>query len=537
MKKLKPLHPHYAFENLPTVYDEDAVTALELCARTAGKTNECVEAFNEHLDECQQTYDKHLEACKQHSAEQDKDIQDAVDYMKVNLEETTERLFNEAVEAGIIDSIPTQTYDKMTHGTFNVRLLGAKGDGVNDDTNAIQFAVDSASTGSGSTVYFPPGKYRITRPITITHHTRLIGAGKRGSSNNGYSGTHIIGDFDGEAVITTGVTTANVFGMEIRDLRVARADNRSIRYGIYLMNASESYLHNVTVNGGFVTGIYFHGGISQLDNLYICANNIGLALHEAHAVTVSNLNSWINNERAINLTGSCCNVTIRDSWIENSQFGVYMGNEGGALMAYDISILNTSYTVNADENYTEPRFIQTYDSTDNAYCVQGLNVKGCVCKCYVSAFPVWLESNHYTIKANFEDCMFFTHGVISCAIRVVGSFDCVTVKNVHAQNYDGTVYNVIDGGSYMEIKPNTKYIEVNTGYPIKLGSINTPLQSFDAGQFYYKDGLLRITNGASADIIPVQGASVSNSSATTVEELKTAFNNLLSVLRNCKVIK
>jgi len=42
---------------------------------------------------------------------------------------------------------------------YNVRELGAAGDGVSKDTPAIQKAVDLAHADSGGTVYFPPGTY------------------------------------------------------------------------------------------------------------------------------------------------------------------------------------------------------------------------------------------------------------------------------------------------------------------------------------------------------------------------------------------
>ena len=47
---IKPLNHHYSLENPASVYDEEALTALELAARTTAKVNETVEAFNE-LDE------------------------------------------------------------------------------------------------------------------------------------------------------------------------------------------------------------------------------------------------------------------------------------------------------------------------------------------------------------------------------------------------------------------------------------------------------------------------------------------------------
>jgi hypothetical protein len=50
---------------------------------------------------------------------------------------------------------------------INVRKDGAKGDGVTDDTAAIQASFDRIKGGviMGATLYFPPGRYRITRTI------------------------------------------------------------------------------------------------------------------------------------------------------------------------------------------------------------------------------------------------------------------------------------------------------------------------------------------------------------------------------------
>lgn len=59
----------------------------------------------------------------------------------------------------------------------NVREFGAVGDGVADDTTAIQAAIDAAEAGSIKTVVMPPGSYRITD--TIEHRAGVVvrGAG------------------------------------------------------------------------------------------------------------------------------------------------------------------------------------------------------------------------------------------------------------------------------------------------------------------------------------------------------------------------
>lgn len=66
----------------------------------------------------------------------------------------------------------------------NVKDYGAKGDGATDDSNAINLAIsqgDRCGPGCGSStispaiVYFPPGKYLISRPLLQFYYTQFIG--------------------------------------------------------------------------------------------------------------------------------------------------------------------------------------------------------------------------------------------------------------------------------------------------------------------------------------------------------------------------
>lgn len=67
---------------------------------------------------------------------------------------------------------------------FNVKALGAVGDGVTDDTVACQLAISSAVTAGGGTIFFPRGSYRITASLTvITGQSKLafVGVGRSAS--------------------------------------------------------------------------------------------------------------------------------------------------------------------------------------------------------------------------------------------------------------------------------------------------------------------------------------------------------------------
>jgi len=55
---------------------------------------------------------------------------------------------------------------------LNVRILGAKGDGVTDETATFQYALRT-----GNVVYVPPGTYRITQPLSVPSATSIVGAG------------------------------------------------------------------------------------------------------------------------------------------------------------------------------------------------------------------------------------------------------------------------------------------------------------------------------------------------------------------------
>jgi hypothetical protein len=64
-------------------------------------------------------------------------------------------------------------YEGLGSGSFlNVKSLGATGDGVNDDTAAIQNAIQSAA---GRVIYFPHGTYIVLDTITIPPGTRIVG--------------------------------------------------------------------------------------------------------------------------------------------------------------------------------------------------------------------------------------------------------------------------------------------------------------------------------------------------------------------------
>ncbi len=187
--------------------------------------------------------------------------------------------------------------DALNYKVFrNVKDFGAKGDGVTDDTSAIQTAISSnsrcssASDCQGSTsepglVYFPQGTYLVSATLQSDYYTQLVGDPTGGQ----LSTIKCSSDFKGGYVIDTdpytqgGVLTwpANEnFFREIRNIRIDMTSvNPSVNLnGIHWPVAQATNLQNVVFqmstaegtqhqgilmesgSGGFMGDLVFYGG-------------------------------------------------------------------------------------------------------------------------------------------------------------------------------------------------------------------------------------------------------------------------------------
>lgn len=108
---------------------------------------------------------------------------------------------------------PNRSVQDKLNERISVKDFGAVGDGSNDDTTAIQDALDYAlgiglTTGMGTEVFVPSGLYKITDTINVHSHVRLKGegsdtysAGQGGSEIKWYGATN--GGTDKCAIITS----------------------------------------------------------------------------------------------------------------------------------------------------------------------------------------------------------------------------------------------------------------------------------------------------------------------------------------------
>ncbi|MCW1383266.1 glycoside hydrolase family 55 protein [Novosphingobium sp. KCTC 2891] len=93
-----------------------------------------------------------------------------------------------AIANGDLPYARTGTYGGTTIGrklqeTVSVRDFGAKGDGITDDTAALQAAFSAAAAGTVGHLFLPDGTYKITSAITL-NQANIIGMRVIGSSRD-----------------------------------------------------------------------------------------------------------------------------------------------------------------------------------------------------------------------------------------------------------------------------------------------------------------------------------------------------------------
>lgn len=126
---------------------------------------------------------------------------------------------------------------------LNVKDFGARGDGVADDTEAVQEAIESVPD-RGGTLFFPSGAYRITSSLTVRNPgIRLLGEGpvSHNESLNGAGGrgSMMIADGDGMTLLCIGhgLTEVDQSGPSIEHMNFAdRTDGTATLLRIRLSN-------------------------------------------------------------------------------------------------------------------------------------------------------------------------------------------------------------------------------------------------------------------------------------------------------------
>lgn len=224
----------------------------------------------------------------------------------------------------------TQTeFDKYVAPVINVKGYGAVGDGVTDDTAAIQDAFNDVT--EHGIVYFPTGDYLITSSITVSKDNIKVNFGTSNIIANLSSGGQVFSfGTSGDGSIVSGLqifggifelsnpsSTANTVYLAIKGTKNFKIKDCILKNvsngGIYVeAGCEDGLIDGITIDGksGYSTirGIWLNGGTasdyaSQLvDISSITRNAIPVPIYAVKNVTISN-----------------CNITL-------SAYGVYLIN-------------------------------------------------------------------------------------------------------------------------------------------------------------------------------------------------------------------
>lgn len=151
--------------------------------------------------------------------------------------------------------------------TINVKDFGAQGNGVNNDTAAIQSAIASLAAKGGGTVFFPEGTYNVTTINLNVRGVKLQGSGWTGTRIQGTSPVskiiNVTTDFcgvEGMQIEFNGVTPENMNAIGVyskgNELCVRDVKIQNIAIGVYLDNAVIAYLENFYIQKFSQAAIY-----------------------------------------------------------------------------------------------------------------------------------------------------------------------------------------------------------------------------------------------------------------------------------------
>jgi hypothetical protein len=153
------------------------------------------------------------------------------------------------------NGIETGRWKRLFSGPVNVKWFGAEMNGIADDSNALQDAVDS-----GYNVYVPEGTLAVSKPILLKHGSVVAGAGPEKTNvvkttHNTFSTGTAIG-IDAIFIIDidnlTRVRNVTLKNMLLR----GTPSGGKIAYGIYASQGYGHHYENVYIDN-VITGFYW----------------------------------------------------------------------------------------------------------------------------------------------------------------------------------------------------------------------------------------------------------------------------------------
>lgn len=356
----------------------------------------------------------------------------------------------------------TVIWDKLTTGTptsttYNnvITEFGAIGDGVADDTAAIQAGLDYLNS-TGGCLYFPTGRYRITSALSETFTYSTASSIKRPSIKGDGSGLSVI-VWDGTNSPNTFMMTlqrtegspgqGNLAYSVIEGIGFAPIAGAKVGYASGLQLIKFAYLHLrdiscISLNYGF----WFDQVLScEFDSLYARFNNYGIWIigspsSSLSSVFSSNALTFIGCIIGVNSLGGISCIDGNLIYVGGSVEANGQGGTSGSGFGAKFQNTSTSGSVVC-------KFDGTYFEANGTSGDLGVNA---------TTADVWIihsdASNNLTYSIN--DCIF---NRVASTYAPIGIYINRTVATAYVLNMLGN--NFQDYGGYSP-SANRKYVSL-----------------------------------------------------------------------------
>ena len=426
------LLPHWVLtDKFPAFFESDSKTAIEQTARVYAAMQELITDYNKFVDNInnyisefstatnkdyevfkvamRQEFQDFIDVIDLKMKAQDKEIADAVDYMKNNLRVSIKELisglrvtgelnqdiidcfadFNEKITE-VQESISNESNTRQqaisevqqnlsTMKIVTPQMYGAKGDGVTNDRPAIELCLSE-----NKAVYFPAGKYLIDKEITINDQY-IIGAGKNTCftrTNGGQifivngiskiSNLSIAFEFETRPESGFAITLESTYDSNtLSDIFIENCYG-----GVLLHDLSGTYINNLTIENSYYNALE----LEKVNDVYlsnIIFSNVGIGNNFGTGLTFRDYVQAIEMNN-VNIIGFCNTIAI-----------VHTGSNFVTSNSASYCVFNNCYF---DGSLNEFRLI---------YC-NGFKFSNCWFSNRASGCSVGI----YAYNTNFTNCQF-----------------------------------------------------------------------------------------------------------------------------------
>ena len=324
---------------------------------------------------------------------------------------------------------------------LSVKNYGAKGDGITDDTDAIQRAInDRWNTMDFSAIFFPAGTYNISNTIYIRPNVSLIGEGSTMTtivmipSGNNVLSVLTTADSKGQIQYNIGLSNATLpNNITIQGFTLDLTQIPTTLTGIKLQRSSSVNLSDLNIIGNWVTGTIPGGfdlnitgiSIETLGTLNL-ADNIRISNFTANglfnAIYCNDVSRYITID-GFNINNCLTGITFETNTVTGNNgpsFVRIMNGTFQTLDSYGLSVVSSNPGIFSTNN--------VYDTVGEVIGVPPIIFGSLTNNCSSINDSFSLASNFITL-GNPESNIIVTPQKISMAVQQVTPIGPITLLN------------------------------------------------------------------------------------------------------------